>query len=115
MLDVPDRRPVEDVICTDAHYRRLFESAGLEVLDVQHHLQPGKRRRGGSAKQARRPGQSTSWAVIRVYNDASTAIETHKHTGDFRGGLSHHVGDLSEESLWDSRSLPVFHPNYLLH
>ena len=35
MLDVPDRRPVEDVFCTDAHYRRLFESAGLKVLDVQ--------------------------------------------------------------------------------
>jgi SAM-dependent methyltransferase len=35
MLDVPDHRPVEDVLCTDAHYRRLFESAGLKVLDVQ--------------------------------------------------------------------------------
>jgi SAM-dependent methyltransferase len=35
MLDVPDRRPVEDVFCTDALYRRLFESAGLRLLDVQ--------------------------------------------------------------------------------
>ena len=35
MLDVADRRPVEDVLCTDAHYRRLFESAGLVMLDVQ--------------------------------------------------------------------------------
>jgi hypothetical protein len=42
MLDVPDRRPVEDFICTDAHYRRLFESAGLEVLDVQKPLATGK-------------------------------------------------------------------------
>src|SRR5919106_3204662 len=42
MLDVPDRRPVEDVFCTDAHYRRLFESAGLRVLDVQSPLATGK-------------------------------------------------------------------------
>ena len=41
MLDVPDRRPVEDVFCTDAHYRRLFESAGLRVLDVQKPLATG--------------------------------------------------------------------------
>jgi hypothetical protein len=42
MLDVPDRRPVEDVFCTDAHYRNLFERAGLKVLDVQSPLATGK-------------------------------------------------------------------------
>jgi hypothetical protein len=42
MLDVPDRRPVEDVVCTDARSRRLFESAGLGVLDVQSPLATGK-------------------------------------------------------------------------
>jgi SAM-dependent methyltransferase len=42
MLDVSDRRPVEDVLCTDDHYRRLFESAGLGVLDVQSPLATGK-------------------------------------------------------------------------
>jgi SAM-dependent methyltransferase len=42
MLDVPDRRPVEDVFCTDAQYRRLFENAGLRVLDVQSPLATGK-------------------------------------------------------------------------
>jgi SAM-dependent methyltransferase len=42
MLDVPDRRPVEDVLCTDAHYRRLFESAALRVLDVQSPLATGQ-------------------------------------------------------------------------
>jgi hypothetical protein len=42
MLDVPDRRPVEDVFCTDALYVRLFESAGLRVLDVQRPLATGK-------------------------------------------------------------------------
>jgi hypothetical protein len=42
MLDVPDRRPVEDVFCTDAHYRSLFKSGGLKVLDVQSPLATGK-------------------------------------------------------------------------
>ena len=42
MLDVPDRRPVEDVFCTDTHYLGLFESAGLRVLDVQRPLATGK-------------------------------------------------------------------------
>src|SRR5262249_35756000 len=42
MLDVPDRRPVEDVFCTDAHYRRLFESAGLSLLEVQSPLATGE-------------------------------------------------------------------------
>ena len=42
MLDVPDHRPVEDVLCTDTHYRRLFESARLKVLDVQRPLATGK-------------------------------------------------------------------------
>ena len=42
MLDVPDRRPVEDVFCSDAHYRRLFESTALRVLDVQSPLATGK-------------------------------------------------------------------------
>ena len=42
MLDVPDRRPVEDVFCTDAQYRRLFESAGLRVLHVHRPVATGK-------------------------------------------------------------------------
>jgi SAM-dependent methyltransferase len=42
MLDVPDDRPVEDVLCTDAHYRQLFETAGLGVLEVQRPLATGK-------------------------------------------------------------------------
>jgi hypothetical protein len=42
MLDVPDRRPVEDIFCTDAQYLDLFESAGLKVLDVQSPLATGK-------------------------------------------------------------------------
>jgi SAM-dependent methyltransferase len=42
MLDVPDRRPVEDVFCTDAQYRRLFENAELRVLGVHNPLATGK-------------------------------------------------------------------------
>ncbi len=42
MLDVPDRRPVEDVFCTDAKYRRLFERAALRVLEVHSPLATGR-------------------------------------------------------------------------
>ena len=41
MLDVPDRRPAEDIFCTDAHYRRMFENAGLRVLEVLRPLAIG--------------------------------------------------------------------------
>lgn len=34
MLDVDDRRPVEDVLWTDADYRSLYESAGLDILET---------------------------------------------------------------------------------
>ena len=42
MLDVPDRRPIDDVLCTDGQYRHLFESAGLRVLDVESPLATGE-------------------------------------------------------------------------
>ncbi len=38
MLDVPDRRPVEDIFWTDADYRAMFASAGLEVLKAHRPL-----------------------------------------------------------------------------
>ena len=41
MLDVPDRRPVLDVLCSDAHYRELFASVGLCVVDVVAPLATG--------------------------------------------------------------------------
>lgn len=34
MLDVPDRRPVEDAFWTDDDYRTLFDGAGLELLET---------------------------------------------------------------------------------
>lgn len=34
MLDVPDQRPVEDVVCGDEHYRTLFEGVGLGVVEL---------------------------------------------------------------------------------
>ena len=42
MLDVADDRPVEDVFCTDAQYRRLFEDAGLRLVEVQSPLATGE-------------------------------------------------------------------------
>ena len=41
MLDVPDRRPVVDVVCSDARYRELFAQAGLRVLDALAPLAAG--------------------------------------------------------------------------
>lgn len=38
MLDVPDRRPVEDVLCTPDAYRQIFQQAGLIVLQAAHPL-----------------------------------------------------------------------------
>jgi hypothetical protein len=38
MLDVPDRRPVEDIVCTDASYREVFAQAGLAVLESRQPL-----------------------------------------------------------------------------
>ena len=34
MLDVPDQRPVEDVVCSDEHYRALCAQAGLGIVEL---------------------------------------------------------------------------------
>lgn len=36
MLDVPDRRPVEDIFWRDQDYVQTFSAAGLEVVAVHH-------------------------------------------------------------------------------
>lgn len=41
MLDVPDRRPVVDVVCSDTHYRELFEAVGLRIVDSVRPLATG--------------------------------------------------------------------------
>jgi SAM-dependent methyltransferase len=38
MLDVPDKRPVEDVLCSDADYRRMYARAGLVVHEMHQPL-----------------------------------------------------------------------------
>jgi SAM-dependent methyltransferase len=38
MLDVPDKRPVEDVVCSDADYRRMYARAGLVVHEMHQPL-----------------------------------------------------------------------------
>ena len=44
MLDVPDRRPIEDVVCSDTHYRRLFADAGFALLEKTCPLATGVER-----------------------------------------------------------------------
>lgn len=34
MKDVPDQRPVEDILCTDEDYREVYERAGLEIVKM---------------------------------------------------------------------------------
>ena len=46
MLDVPDRRPVEDVLCTDANYRRLFKNADLKLREMLSPLATGQEKIG---------------------------------------------------------------------
>ena len=41
MLDVPDRRPVIDVVCGDGHYRELFGAAGWRVTTALSPLATG--------------------------------------------------------------------------
>ena len=41
MLDVADRRPVEDVVCTDGDYQVLYRRAGLRVLQTLRPLATG--------------------------------------------------------------------------
>ena len=38
MLDVPDRRPVEDILWTDDDYAATFDAAGLTLLELHHPL-----------------------------------------------------------------------------
>ena len=38
MLDVLDRRPVEDVVCTDESYREVYARAGIELLETYRPL-----------------------------------------------------------------------------
>lgn len=38
MLDVPDRRPVEDILCTDEDYAEIFRRAGMERIAVYRPL-----------------------------------------------------------------------------
>ena len=38
MLDVSDRRPIEDVLWTDMDYRATYSSAGLALLETHQPL-----------------------------------------------------------------------------
>lgn len=38
MKDVPDKRPVEDIVWSDADYRHIFNTTGFELLETLHPL-----------------------------------------------------------------------------
>ena len=41
ILDVEDSRPVEDTVCTDGDYRRLYRQAGISLLETLRPLAKG--------------------------------------------------------------------------
>lgn len=41
MLDVEDRRPVEDILCADEDYREVYKRAGLASLKTYKPLAKG--------------------------------------------------------------------------
>jgi SAM-dependent methyltransferase len=70
MLDVPDRRPVEDVLCTSETYRGAFDQAGLEVLEAHRPLG-----RPDEPFEWVRETEVSPW-IIYVLGPADTAAET---------------------------------------
>ena len=38
MTDVEDQRPVEDILCSDEDYQKIFQKAGLEVVNIHRPL-----------------------------------------------------------------------------
>lgn len=38
MLDVEDKRPVEDILCTDSDYREAYKRAGLTPIETHRPL-----------------------------------------------------------------------------
>ena len=42
MLDVADRRPVEDVVCSEADYRTAYERSGLALIETHKPLATGR-------------------------------------------------------------------------
>jgi SAM-dependent methyltransferase len=71
MLDVPDQRPVEDVFCTNAHYRRLFERAGWKVLEVQSPLATG---RDGARWVSER--KTSPWTIYVLARSSGRLVES---------------------------------------
>jgi len=69
MLDVPDSRPVEDVMWTDSDYRDLYAAAGLEVLETHRPL--------GQASDPRTWVSETRISPWVIYVVGRPASETH--------------------------------------
>jgi SAM-dependent methyltransferase len=67
MLDVDDRRPVEDILWTDEGYRQVYARAGLETIEAVHPL--GKEGEGCAWVSETR---IAPW-VIYVLGSAATA------------------------------------------
>jgi SAM-dependent methyltransferase len=68
MLDVPDSRPIEDILFTDAAYREVFEAAGLRLVQSRRPL--------GVQDDPIAWVSETTVAPWRLYELAPDAIDT---------------------------------------
>ena len=68
MLDVPDRRPVEDIYWTESDYRATYDAAGLQVLDVHRPLGNSRDPYEWVSEAAVAP-----WTIYVLASDAASA------------------------------------------
>jgi hypothetical protein len=57
-MDIDDKRPVEDIVWTDEHYRETYKRAGLELIRSTSRWLGKTNRTNGSTRQKSHPGRS---------------------------------------------------------
>ena len=70
MLDVEDRRPVEDIFWTDEAYREVYERAGLRPIEVHRPLGKTAEERGWSTELSVAP-----WTIYVLEPASTMSIE----------------------------------------
>jgi SAM-dependent methyltransferase len=66
MLDVADRRPVEDVLCSEGDYRELYRQVGLSVLETLRPLATGTEPMKWVSETKSHRGRYTSLMLVRT-------------------------------------------------
>jgi len=69
MLDVPDQRPVEDVLCSEESYREAYAAAGLALLEVHRPLG-----RAGEGRDWVTETEVSPWALHVLAADGAAGL-----------------------------------------